>query len=116
MAGGIKPRQAITGYQRATIGDIDLSRQQMDMGNYFCLAGRKAYLIGAMDGSFPPAGRLLGDESGFWAPPIKLLDAFSLTIAETGDSPWDLQGCRMVDRCFFHGFDRCCFREYDWIH
>ena len=72
----------------------------MDMGNYFCLTGRKAYLIGAMDGSFPPAGRLLGDEGGFWAPPIKLLDGFSLTIAETGDSPWDLQGCRNYQHQF----------------
>ena len=97
---GLKPRQAVTGYQRATIGDIDLSRHQMDMGNYFCLTGRKAYLIGAMDGSFPPAGRLLGDEGGFWAPPIKLLDGFSLTIAETGDSPWDLQGCRNYQHQF----------------
>ncbi len=59
---GLKPRREITGYQKATIGNIDISHQQIDMSNYFCLTGRKAYLIGAMDGSFPPAGRLLGDE------------------------------------------------------
>jgi len=97
---GLKPRREITGYQKATIGNIDISHQQIDMSNYFCLTGRKAYLIGAMDGSFPPAGRLLGDEGGLWAPPIKLLDGFSLTIAETGSSPWDLQGCRNYQHQF----------------
>jgi len=97
---GLKPRREITGYQKATIGNMSISHQQIDMSSYFCLTGRKAYLIGAMDGSFPPAGRLLGDEGGLWAPPIKLLDGFSLTIAETGSSPWDLQGCRNYQHQF----------------
>tara|TARA_B100000809_G_scaffold119480_1_gene117714 strand:- start:273 stop:3500 length:3228 start_codon:yes stop_codon:yes gene_type:complete len=99
---GLNPPQIITGNQRATIGKIEISNQDIDMGNHFCLTGQNAYLLGAMDGSFPPVGRFLGDEGGFWTPPTKLLDGFVVTVNEKGQSNWQLDNCTNFQHQFSH--------------
>jgi hypothetical protein len=97
----LNPPQIITGNQRATIGKIEISNQDIDMGNHFCLTGQNAYLLGAMDGSFPPVGRFLGDEGGFWTPPTKLLDGFVVTVNEKGQSNWQLDNCTNFQHQFY---------------
>jgi hypothetical protein len=76
-----------------------------DMKTFFNLSGRKLYEIGAMDGTFPPVGRLLGDEGGIWAHPLKLMDGFQYRIQEDDYQPWTLNNCRD----FVHQFASCTF-------
>ena len=99
---GLNYRKALLGRQKAKIGDIEISNQNVDMGNFFCMTGQKAYLIGAMDGSFRPVGRLLGDEGGFWAPPTKLLDGFLITVNEKDRLSWRLDNCTNFQHQFSH--------------
>src|SRR3954451_9201894 len=43
----------------------------------YVVAGDRAYVIGMLDGSFPPIGtRIRGEMGGVWAPPIKLLTGY----------------------------------------
>ena len=43
----------------------------------YVAAGDHAYVIGMLDGSFPPIGtRIRGEMGGVWAPPIKLLTGY----------------------------------------
>src|SRR3954454_23787783 len=43
----------------------------------YVAAGDRAYVIGMLDGSFPPIGtRIRGEMGGVWAPPIKLLTGY----------------------------------------
>src|SRR5512146_689785 len=47
----------------------------------YVVAGDRAYLIGSGDGRFPPLGwHIRGEMGGLWAPPIKLLDGYWLTL------------------------------------
>jgi hypothetical protein len=52
----------------------------------FAVTGRRAYLIGHMNGRFPDLGHHLpGEMGGLWAPPIKLADGFWFGLrAQTG--------------------------------
>src|SRR3954464_9930931 len=43
----------------------------------YAAAGDRAYVIGMLDGSFPPIGtRIHGEMGGVWAHPIKLLTGY----------------------------------------
>ena len=103
---GLHKRKPLPGRQEVRFGNIRLSKEMQDMRTFFYLAGKKLYEIGAMDGSFPPVGRLLGDQSGIWAHPIKVMDGFEFTVSEEGRVPWTLTDCRN----FVHRFASCEFR------
>jgi hypothetical protein len=60
---------------------------QGDLDRPFAVTGRRAFLIGHMDGSFPDIGHHLpGEMGGLWAYPIKLADGFWFGIAADQDS------------------------------
>src|SRR5689334_15538776 len=47
----------------------------MTSGNHFAIGGRRAYLVGRLDGTFPDTGNHLpGEMGGLWALPIKVAD------------------------------------------
>ncbi len=102
---GLSPQQPSKGQQTLDFDGITITKPMDDMKTLFYLSGRKLYEIGAMDGSFPPVGRLLGDEGGIWAHPIKLMDGFQYTITEDAHQPWTLNNCHD----FVHQFASCTF-------
>jgi hypothetical protein len=98
---GLQTRRPIEGRQDADLGDIHLSRDMADMRAMFFLPGRRIYEYGAMDGSFPPAARLLGDQGGIWAHPVKVLDGFGFAITEQGRPDWELTEGRHFAHRFY---------------
>jgi glycogen debranching enzyme len=98
---GQKPGYAVEGRQDAELGRIQLSRDMSDMGTMFFLPGRTIYELGTMDGDFPPIGRLLGDQGGIWAHPVKVLDGFSFTVREEGREDWTLTDSRHFSHRFY---------------
>src|SRR5215212_4217758 len=61
------------GPARSTTEDLTQKR--------YAAAGDRAYVIGMLDGSFPPIGtRIRGEMGGLWAPPIKLLTGYWLAL------------------------------------
>lgn len=102
---GLQKRARLSGKQTLDFYGITESRHMEDMQELFFLGGRRLFEIGAMDGSHPPVGRLLGDQSGVWALPFKLIDGFRFTVLETGEMPWHLVDCRD----FTHDFASCTF-------
>src|SRR5215212_341473 len=49
----------------------------------FAVTGRRAYLIGHMNGRFPDLGHHLpGEMGGLWTPPLKLADGFWFGLYE----------------------------------
>lgn len=57
----------------------------------FAVTGRRGYLIGLMNGSFPDMGvHLPGEMGGLWTPPVKLADGFwfGLSLAGRSDATW----------------------------
>ena len=98
---GLKSRHTIEGRQDAELGDLHLSRDMSDMHTMFFLPGRTIYEIGTMDGSFPPIGRLLGDQGGIWAHPMKVLDGFQFTVQEEGRPDWTLTESRHFAHRFY---------------
>ena len=56
----------------------------------FALSGRRAYLIGHMNGSFPDLGHHLpGEMGGLWVPPVKLADGWWFGLREaSGTAEW----------------------------
>lgn len=103
---GLDERSPLPGRQELKFGDIYLKKEMRDMRYYFYLAGKKLYEIGTMDGTFPPVGRLLGDQNGIWCHPIKVMDRFEYTILEEGQKPWTLTDCQhfvqQFASCKFH--------------
>ena len=99
--GGLRAHTPIEGRQDADLGDIHLSRGMADMRAMFFLPGRKIYEYGAMDGGFPPAARLLGDQGGVWAHPVKLLDGFEFSVIEDGQPDWVLNESRHFSHRFY---------------
>lgn len=54
----------------------------------YVTAGDRLYMVGFQDGSFPDYGwHVEGEMAGIWDHPIKLLDGFSIAIAESGSTP-----------------------------
>ena len=93
------------GRQILRFGEINLSKP-LDEACPFLLAGSKLYEYGAMDGTFPPVGRLDGDQSGIWCHPIKIMNSFAFEIMEEGQNPWSLAGSPSQ---FVHEFASCKF-------
>lgn len=59
----------VCGPARSTADDLARKR--------YAAAGNRAYVIGMLDGSFPPIGtRIRGEMGGVWAHPIKLLTGY----------------------------------------
>lgn len=51
----------------------------------YVTAGDRAYLIGTQDGRFPDqGGHVPGEMGGLWLHPIKLIDGFQATLADSG--------------------------------
>ena len=98
---GLQPRHPMEGRQDADLGDLHLSRDMSDMRTLFFLAGRKIYELGTMDGGFPPIGRLLGDQGGIWAHPVKLLDGYRFTVLEEDQPEWRLTESRHFAHRFY---------------
>jgi glycogen debranching enzyme len=49
----------------------------------YATAGDKLYMVGHQDGTFPDIGwHVTGEMGGVWSHPIKLIDGFSVTVAE----------------------------------
>lgn len=98
---GLNTLQGIEGRQDARLGDIHLSRAMSNMRTTFFLPGRKIYELGTMDGRFPPMARLLGDQGGVWAHPMKALDGFQFDVLEDGRSEWPLTDSRHFAHRFY---------------
>ena len=50
----------------------------------YVTAGDRAYLIGTQDGNFPDmGGHVPGEMGGLWLHPIKLIDGFRATVADS---------------------------------
>jgi hypothetical protein len=59
-----------------------------DFGRPFAVSGRRAYLIGHMDGAFPDLGHHIpGEMGGLWTPPVKLADGWWFGLREAGNGP-----------------------------
>ncbi len=51
----------------------------------FTVSGRRGYLVGHMDGSFPDLGHHIpGEMGGLWTPPVKLADGWWFGLREAG--------------------------------
>lgn len=90
---GLVKKEAATGKQALRLKDSTVTKNMTDMSEFFFLSGPKLYEIGAMDGTFPPLGWLLGDGGGIWAHPIKVMDGFRYKIREQGSQDWELTDC-----------------------
>jgi HEAT repeat protein len=98
---GLRTLPGIEGRQDASLGDIHLSRDMSNMRTTFFLPGRKIYELGTMDGRFPPMARLLGDQGGVWAHPVKVLDGFQFDVVEPGKPEWPLTDSRHFSHRFY---------------
>jgi len=98
---GLQARQPEEGLQEANLGDIHLSSTMADMQKPYFLAGEKLNVLGAMDGTYPPLGRLLGDQSGIWTQPAKVMDGIEYAILEGTEQPWLLTGSRHFVNDFY---------------
>src|SRR6188768_2683398 len=64
------------------LGSLD-ERVTANLDRPFAVTGRRAYLIGHMNGRFPDLGHHLpGEMGGLWAPPLKLADGFWFGLHE----------------------------------
>lgn len=101
-------RGADHGVQELNLGEIHLKRPLKEENPFF-LASPKLYEFGDMGGTFPPVGRLDGDQGGVWCHLIKLLNKFGFEVLEKDQSPWRLVGPSRFEHQFasatFH-FDR----------
>ncbi len=102
---GMQERPPSPGKQTLQVHEIKLERSMEDMQEYYFISGKRLYQMGAMDGTYPPSGRLLGDQAGIWTQPIKIMDGFYYTIEEEGFRSWKLTDCRD----FVHELSSCRF-------
>lgn len=103
---GIQKHPSKPGKQTLQTNGIRLEKEMPDMQEFYFISGKRIYQMGAMDGTYPPSGRLLGDQSGIWIQPIKIMDGFHYTVAEEGLQPWQLEDCsdfvHELSACKFH--------------
>lgn len=106
MLHGLVPAEAMPGRVAVQAGEVRFARDIGQMHNQFFLSNSRLYELGAMDGSFPPSGFMLGDQSGVWVGPLKALDGFGFVLRQSG------KPARRLDRCqdFSHDFASCTFR------
>ncbi len=102
---GLAPRTAVPGRVEVNWAGMQIARDIEKMRRQFFLNNGRLYELGAMDGSFPPSGFMLGSQSGVWAPPNKALDAFGFVFRERGRAPWRLEDCTR----FSHDFATATF-------
>ena len=102
---GLAEHKPLAGKQTLHLGNERITKNMEDMDAWFYIAGRKLYQMGTMTGDYPPLARLLGDQSGIWALPIKVMDGLQFSISEEGQEPWMSIGCRD----FEHDFASCTF-------
>ena len=73
--------QAVSQSQTARLtrsAELDLALKR------YAAAGMRAYVVGSMDGNFPPMGwHIPGEMGGVWAHPIKLLDGYWFALNGT---------------------------------
>ena len=98
-------KESVSDDQSQHLHEIKLERQMDDMQEFYFISGKRLYQMGAMDGTYPPSGRLLGDQSGIWTQPIKIMDGFYYTIEEEGLQSWKLTDCQN----FVHELATCKF-------
>src|SRR6476661_6470728 len=61
-----------------------LSNHGQNRDRPYVTAGDRAYLIGTQDGNFPDmGGHVPGEMGGLWLHPIKLVDGFRATVADS---------------------------------
>lgn len=59
------------------------------MDDLYAICGRRTYLVGAQDSSFPDTGHHVpGEMGGLWSHPIKVLDGFWLGFVVDGETKW----------------------------
>ena len=62
------------------------------LNDLYAICGRRTYLVGAQDGSFPDIGHHVpGEMGGLWSHPIKVLDGFWLGFVIDGRVYWQPQ-------------------------
>ena len=93
LLAGLAPRQPRPGVQRLKIADLNLELPMEDMEFFYYLAGSRLYSIGTMDGRFPPLGRTLGTQSGFWAQPCRLLEKIAFAVKDENGESFALDDC-----------------------
>jgi hypothetical protein len=108
MLRGLHPVRQSPGQVEMQAGEVRYAREIGNMRGQFLLSNNRLFELGAMDGSFPPSGFMLGDQSGVWAGPVKVLDAFSFVLRVPGKPAFRLDNCRQ----FSHDFASCTF-QYD---
>jgi hypothetical protein len=58
-----------------------------NLGRPFTVSGRRGYLVGYMDGTFPDLGHHIpGEMGGLWTPPVKLADGWWFGLREAGSA------------------------------
>lgn len=91
--------------------------QAHDDDRPYVIAGRRAYAIGMMSGAPPHVGdeHLVGEMGGFWAHPIKALDAWGLEVNQE-------RGTTVTFETYFWGIERTrafsggiLARELEWV-
>jgi hypothetical protein len=103
MLRGLRPAESSPGRVEVRAGGVHVVRDVVAMRNQFLLNNGRLYELGAMDGTFPPSGFMLGDQSGVWAPPIKALDGFAFVLSEAGSPAWRLDDCQHFAHDFASG-------------
>ena len=103
MLRGLWPPDRVVGRVEVQCGAIRAARDIDSMRHQFLLNNGRLYELGGMDGSFPPSGFMLGDQSGIWAPPVKVLDGFGFIIREAGKPAWRLDDCQHFSHDFATG-------------
>jgi glycogen debranching enzyme len=112
MLHGLQLRPPVPGHVEVNAAGVRFVCDLEKMRRQFLLNNGKLYELGAMDGSFPPSGFMLGSQSGVWVSPTKALDGFVLVLRENGQPPWRLDECNH----FSHDFATATFNfaANDW--
>ena len=127
LLAGLVPRTPLPGMQRLKIGGLELELPMQDMEFFYFLAGSRLYAVGTMDGRYPPLGRTLGTQSGFWAQPCRLLEKITFSFENETGKLFPLDDCMdytstmatvnfhfekdglTIDRCDYIVEDQCAF-------
>ena len=103
MLRGLRSPGSMSGRVEAQAGDLRVVRDIGSMRHQFFLNNARIYEMGEMDGTFSPAGFMLGDQAGVWVPPLKALDGFAFVFREQGKDSWRLEDCQHFTHDFASG-------------
>ena len=105
--------QDISGVQRLHFGTIDTTISVSSTGDTpFFLSGKKMYIVGMMDGTFPSDNNF-SVERGIWIHPIKLLNSYGYTISEQGEMDWNLVHSKSFEHNFYTAKTHFSRNEFD---